>query len=118
RLNSILTTAALVAALLTAAPAALAQTQAQAPPVVLTFPAPATEDTPPAPFQPVGPIRPVTLSVMTYNVEGLPWPVRRGRGSQLKAIGEQLAALRARGLQPDVVLLQEGFRSEVADLIE
>lgn len=110
-------TAALVAALLASAPTALAQNGAQDAPMVLAIPAPATEDTPPAAFQPVGPMQPVTLSVMTYNVEGLPWPVRSGRGSKLKAIGEQLAALRARGLQPDVVLLQEGFRAEVADLI-
>jgi hypothetical protein len=65
---------------------------------------PKTEDTPPAAFHPVGPMKPVELSVMTYNVEGLPWPVRFGRGSKLKAIGRQLAALREKGLQPDVVL--------------
>ncbi len=77
-----------------------------------------TEDTPPAAFQAIGPTRPVELSVMTYNVEGLPWPVRSGRGSKLKEIGRQLAALREKGLEPDVVLLQEGFRDEVDDLIE
>jgi threonylcarbamoyladenosine tRNA methylthiotransferase MtaB len=81
-------------------------------------PEPKTEDTPPAAFQPIGPIRPVELSVMTYNVEGLPWPVRAGRGSKLKAIGRHLAALREKGLEPDVVLLQEGFSDEVDDLIE
>ena len=82
------------------------------------IPEPKTEETPPAPFQPIGPIRPVEFSVMTYNVEGLPWPVRSGRGSKLKDIGRQLAALREKGLEPDVVLLQEGFRDEVDDLIE
>lgn len=55
---------------------------------------------------------------MTYNVEGLPWPVRRGRGEALKRIGQQLAAMRAHGREPDVVLLQEGFRDEVWDLID
>jgi len=79
---------------------------------------PKTEDTPAAPFKPVGPFKPVELSVMTYNVEGLPWPIRFGRGRKLKAIGLHLAALREKGLQPDVVLLQEGFRDEVRDLIE
>ncbi len=54
---------------------------------------------------------------MTYNVEGLPWPIRSGRGDKLKAIGRELAALRQKGLEPDVVLLQEGFREETADLI-
>src|SRR5436190_769103 len=44
RLNTVLTGAALVAALLLSpAPAALAQSGTQAPPVVLTFPAPASE---------------------------------------------------------------------------
>ena len=62
--------------------------------------------------------RPVTFSVMTYNVEGLPWPVRKGRGQALKAIGGELAAMRAAGRQPDVVLIQEGFRSEIWDLID
>lgn len=64
------------------------------------------------------PPKPVTLSVMTYNVEGLPWPVRSGRGEALKKIGHQLAAMRAKGIEPDVVLLQEGFRSEIWDLID
>jgi endonuclease/exonuclease/phosphatase family metal-dependent hydrolase len=60
---------------------------------------------------------PVELSVMTYNVEGLPWPVRSGRGEALKAIGRHLAALRDQGREPDVVLIQEGFAKETADLI-
>ncbi len=106
--------AALAATLLSPAWAA----SAQAVPVVPAIPAPTTEDTPPAPFKPTGPIQPVELSVMTYNVEGLPWPIRMGRGSKLKAIGRELAALREKGLQPDVVLLQEGFRDEVEELIE
>jgi hypothetical protein len=63
-------------------------------------------------------MKPVELSVMTYNVEGLPWPIRSGRGDKLKAIGRELAALREKGLEPDVVLLQEGFRDEVEDLIK
>lgn len=57
------------------------------------------------------------LTVLTYNVEGLPWPVRTGRGKKLKAIGRQLAQLRTEGREPDVVLLQEGFIDEAADLI-
>jgi len=60
----------------------------------------------------------VTFSVMTYNVEGLPWPIRKKRGSALKKIGHELAALRSRGEEPDVVLIQEGFRGEIWDLID
>jgi endonuclease/exonuclease/phosphatase family metal-dependent hydrolase len=57
------------------------------------------------------------ISVLTYNVRGLPWPVATGRGSALRAIGEELAELRREGRQPDVVLIQEGFRSEMAELV-
>lgn len=56
------------------------------------------------------------LSVLTYNVRGLPWPVAAGRGDALRRIGRELAEMRAAGQQPDVVLIQEGFRDEVAEL--
>jgi len=49
------------------------------------------------------------LSVLTYNVEGLSWPARSGRGPQLGEIGRRLAAMRAEGRAPDVVLFQEMF---------
>lgn len=50
-----------------------------------------------------------TLSVLTYNLEGLGWPARKGRAAELKAIGERLAAMREAGTAPDVVLFQEMF---------
>ncbi|AXB79502.1 endonuclease/exonuclease/phosphatase family protein [Novosphingobium sp. P6W] len=49
------------------------------------------------------------LSVMTYNVEGLPFPLAYGRSARLAEIGERLGALRRAGRQPKVVLLQEAF---------
>lgn len=49
------------------------------------------------------------LSVLTYNIEGLDWPARSGRPVQLRQIGERLAAMRAAGTAPDVVLVQEMF---------
>lgn len=57
------------------------------------------------------------ISVLTYNVRGLPWPIARGRGKALKTIGEELARMRQEGRQPSIVLIQEGFRGEVADLV-
>ena len=51
----------------------------------------------------------VTLDVLSFNVEGLGWPARRGRGPSLRRIGAILADLRARGEAPDVILLQEVF---------
>ena len=57
------------------------------------------------------------ITVLTYNVRGLPWPAARNRAHALKAIGEELAGLRREGRQPSIVLIQEGFRGEVADLV-
>ena len=50
-----------------------------------------------------------TLKVLTYNIEGLGFPARTGRGKQLAQIGANLAAMRAAGTAPDVVMFQEMF---------
>jgi len=50
-----------------------------------------------------------TLSVLTYNVEGLPAPFAWGRSSAAEQIAERLKSLRASGEQPHVVVLQEAF---------
>jgi len=52
---------------------------------------------------------PTELSVLTYNIEGLPWPARSGRNEDLSRIADQLQALRAEGHQPHVVLFEEAF---------
>lgn len=49
------------------------------------------------------------LSLMTYNVKGLPWPIAQGRPDAILAIGDRLARMRAQGRQPTVVVLQEAF---------
>src|SRR3546814_6089793 len=49
------------------------------------------------------------LSVMTYNVAGLPWPLAKKGPEALHAIGERLSLMRARGCAPGVVVLQEAF---------
>lgn len=54
---------------------------------------------------PPGPI----VSVMTYNVHGVPWPVADDRPASLSAIAEQLRTMRAAGRQPHIVALQEAF---------
>lgn len=40
------------------------------------------------------------LSIMTYNVMGLPWPVAFGRDEALGRIADRLAGLRAEGINP------------------
>lgn len=53
-----------------------------------------------------------TISVLTYNVRGLPWPVATGRGASLEKIGDTLAQLRAQGRAPSIVVLQEAFTGQ------
>ena len=50
-----------------------------------------------------------SVSVLTYNIEGLPWPVRWGRDVAFTKMSSALTALRARGAQPKVIVLQEAF---------
>ena len=49
------------------------------------------------------------LSVMTYNVQDLPWPLASGRPAAMIAIASRLRAMRQVHRQPDVVALQEAF---------
>ena len=57
------------------------------------------------------------IDVLTYNVEGLPWPLRSGRRRALARIGAELGAMRARGEAPHIVLIQEGFIGATGELI-
>jgi endonuclease/exonuclease/phosphatase family metal-dependent hydrolase len=60
-------------------------------------------------LSPAGAQDPAELSVLTYNIEGLPWPARSGRSEDLSRIADQLQALRNQGRQPHVVLFEEAF---------
>jgi endonuclease/exonuclease/phosphatase (EEP) superfamily protein YafD len=55
------------------------------------------------------PARNVSLSVMTYNVKGLPWPIARNRDAAFEKIETRLAALRKTNAQPHIIVLQEAF---------
>lgn len=55
------------------------------------------------------------LSIMTYNVMGLPFPVAFGRSEALGRIADRLAGLRVDGRQPHIVLIQEGFVADPAE---
>jgi endonuclease/exonuclease/phosphatase family metal-dependent hydrolase len=52
------------------------------------------------------------ISVLTYNVAGLPWPLAKKDPEALRAIGLRLARMRAAGQAPSVVVLQEAFTGE------
>ncbi|PLK23147.1 metal-dependent hydrolase [Porphyrobacter sp. TH134] len=68
-------------------------------------PAPQATATPPGPA-------PATLSVMTFNLEGLTWPARTGRGPFLEAITAEFKRMEAGGVLPDVILFQEAFSTD------
>jgi endonuclease/exonuclease/phosphatase family metal-dependent hydrolase len=53
-----------------------------------------------------------TLSVLTYNVEGLPWPFAWNRPAAFKAMEDRLDMLRRSGRNPQIVVLQEAFSSD------
>jgi endonuclease/exonuclease/phosphatase family metal-dependent hydrolase len=53
-----------------------------------------------------------SVTLLTYNVKGLPWPVASDRPAALNTIAQQLLALRRQGRQPHLVALQEAFVSE------
>lgn len=55
------------------------------------------------------PAKNVSLSVMTYNVKGLPWPIVRNRDAAFEKIESRLSALRKEKAQPHVIVLQEAF---------
>lgn len=53
-----------------------------------------------------------TLSLLTYNVKGSPWPIASGRPADLDAIAARLRTMRASGQNPGVVVLQEAFDAD------
>jgi endonuclease/exonuclease/phosphatase family metal-dependent hydrolase len=58
------------------------------------------------------------LDVLTYNIEGLPFPARNNRAPFLREIGRRLAAFREQDEGPDIVVFQEAFTSAAARAIE
>ncbi len=62
-----------------------------------------------SPVPSIAPLLPGELSVLTYNVQDLPWPLAGDRADALAAIGARLKTMRATGSAPQVVVLQEGF---------
>ena len=58
------------------------------------------------------------IDVLTYNIEGLSWPARTGRGAPLRAISARFAELHAAGEGPDIVLFQEVFSRNAVRAVE
>lgn len=53
-----------------------------------------------------------TLSLLTYNVEGAPWPFALDRPRAFVRIAARLRALRRAGRSPGVAVLQEAFTAD------
>jgi endonuclease/exonuclease/phosphatase family metal-dependent hydrolase len=56
------------------------------------------------------------LSVMTYNVNGMPWPFAIGRSAAFAKIETRLNALRQQNAQPHVIVLQEAFTDQAKQI--
>lgn len=54
------------------------------------------------------------LRVLLWNVEGLPWPIRSGRGEKLEHIADWIAKRRAGGHGPDLLFLHKAFTPEAS----
>ena len=57
------------------------------------------------------------ISILTYNIHGLPWPLTRNPTSAFREIGRELGQMRREGRAPDIVLIQEGF-SDISELVQ
>ncbi|PHR92893.1 MAG: hypothetical protein COA69_06095 [Robiginitomaculum sp.] len=58
------------------------------------------------------------IDVLIYNVAGLPWPLRKHRTKAMALIGEALLKARHDGEEPDIIMIQEGFRKGTRHLLE
>ncbi|WP_262696389.1 endonuclease/exonuclease/phosphatase family protein [Kordiimonas aquimaris] len=62
--------------------------------------------------------KPPLLKVLSYNVNGLPPPIKKGKAPLYQRIAEVLRERRIAGTQPHVVLLQEAFDKRTAQIAE
>lgn len=58
----------------------------------------------------------IDIDVMLYNIQGLPFPARLNRGPDLERIGAELTAMRAACKAPQIILIQEAFSEEAAQI--
>ncbi len=69
-------------------------------------------------FSPVAHATESELKVLSYNIQNLPWPAKKNRG-EISRIGEIFGEMRAQGIHPQIVFLQEAFEDgQVKKLIQ
>lgn len=57
------------------------------------------------------------LRIMSYNVNDLPWPLKRNKKPLFDRMRDVLQGREAKSLAPDIVLLQDGFTSTTRDFV-
>jgi len=58
----------------------------------------------------------VDITVLSYNINGLPSPIKKGKAPHYARIAELLIQRRTQGTQPNIVLIQEAFDGQ-ADIV-
>lgn len=56
------------------------------------------------------------VSLLSFNVHGLPWPLTSGRREAFARIEQRLIAMRHEGIQPHIVVLQEAFTTDAKQI--
>jgi endonuclease/exonuclease/phosphatase family metal-dependent hydrolase len=56
------------------------------------------------------------LSVLTYNVRGMPWPFATGRDGAFAQIEDRLIRMRSAGTHPRIIVLQEAFTDRAREI--
>lgn len=57
------------------------------------------------------------LRVMSYNINGLPWPLAKNKKPLFMEIARIINQKKKTGTAPDIIAIQEGFRPEVKELV-
>lgn len=58
-----------------------------------------------------------SLRVMSYNVNGLPWPLEKNKRPLFMEIARIIKEKREKGIAPHVLVIQEGFRPETKEMV-
>lgn len=64
------------------------------------------------------PIGGTELRVMSYNINGLPWPLKANKAPLFKEMARIINDQRVAGTAPHIILVQEGFRGNSRHFVE